>query len=103
MMQGDSYSLAVEILKADKTVLTPEEVSDVEISVGPLHKTYKKKQVVFDSENEKWKVLLTQKETFGFLPARVKLQLRVAWSNGDVEGCSLGTILIEESISKEVL
>lgn len=103
MMQGDAYSLEIEILNGEQDAVTPEDVVDVEITIGSLSKTYASDEVSYDEEREKWLFPLTQEETFKFYPARVKAQARVVWKNGDVEGASLGTINVLESISKEVL
>ena len=46
---------------------------------------------------------LTQKETFGCMPASPKAQVRIKWANGVIEGKPLYGIRIDESISKEVL
>ena len=103
MMQGDSYSLKVEILNSDKSVVTPADVTDVEITVGSLRKTYANNEVTYNEGLERWLFPLTQEETFRFTPAKVKAQVRVGWTDGTVEGASLGTINVLESISKEVL
>lgn len=103
MMQGDSYSLEVDIRNGDKKVVTPDDVSDVEICVGSLRKTYKSEEVTFDEDVQKWKFPLTQEETFKMLPAKVKAQVRVLWTSGEIEGADLGEIRVKESISKEVL
>lgn len=103
MMQGDSYSLAVEILKADGTLLTDADVSNVEITIGHLRKTMEEGSVVFSSGDGVWKFPLSQEETFRYLPSRVRGQVRVFWKNGEVEGIKLDDIIVLESISKEVL
>ena len=103
MMQGDAYNLKIEILNEDQDVVTPEAVSDVEITIGSLRKTYASEEVTYDEGLERWLFPLTQEETFRFTPARVKAQVRVVWNNGNVEGVSLGTVNVLESISKEVL
>lgn len=103
MMQGDSYGLSIEILKADGSAVTLKDVSDVEITIGHLRKTYKNGEVTFDSDSGKWVFPLTQEETFKFPVMRVKGQVRVAWAGGGVEGASLGYVNINESYSKEVL
>lgn len=100
MMQGDAYSIEIRILSGDGTDVTAEDVRDVEITIGPLRKTYRDGDVRFDGV---WKFPVTQEETFGLLPARARAQVRVEWPSGDVEGVSLGEISVRESISKEVL
>ena len=103
MMQGDSYILPIEILNADGSVVTADSVIDVEITIGFLRKTYKSATVSFDASLGKWLFPITQEESFQFPASRVKAQVRVRWKSGGVEGASLGTINVAESLSKEVL
>lgn len=101
MMQGDSYSLDIEILTADGTVVTDADVSNVEITIGHLRKTYADGVVRYS--DGAWKFPVTQEETFQYLPSRVRGQVRVVWKNGEVEGITLDGIRVKESISREVL
>ncbi len=101
MMQGDSYGLAIEIKNAADKVVTPDDVTDVEITIGYLRKTYKDGEVIF--KDGMWIFPLTQEETFKFPSMRVKGQVRVMFKTGFVEGASLGYVCVDESISKEVL
>lgn len=103
MMQGDSYSLSIEILRADGSHVTDADVSDVEITIGHLRKSYAEGTVTYHSAGGLWMFPLSQEETFRYLPSRVKGQVRVVWNNGDVEGISLDDIYVQESISREVL
>lgn len=103
MMQGDSYSLAIEILNAYGTPVTDADVSNVEITIGNLRKSMKDGTVVYSSGDGVWKFPLSQEETFRYLPSRVKGQVRLVWKNGEVEGIKLDDILVGESISREVL
>ena len=103
MLQGDSYGLPIEILRSDNTVVTAADVSDVEITIGFLTKTYKSGKVTYNEDTEKWVFPLTQQETFKLPAVRVKAQLRIKWPNGAVEGVDLDGINVHESISKEVL
>ena len=102
-MQGDSYSLAIEILNAYGTPVTDADVSNVEITIGNLRKSMKDGTVVYSSGDGVWKFPLSQEETFRYLPSRVKGQVRLVWKNGEVEGIKLDDILVGESISREVL
>lgn len=103
MMQGDSYGLPIEILRSDNTVVTAADVSDVEITIGFLTKTYKAGEVTYDADTAKWVFPLSQEETLKFPAIRIKAQVRVKWPNGAVEGVLLDGINVHESISKEVL
>ena len=101
MMQGDSYGLKIEILNADGVAVTPDDISDVEITVGFIRKTYAKGEIIYS--DGLWIIPLTQEETFKLPATRVKAQVRVVWNNGLVEGASLDEIRVHESLSKEVL
>ena len=101
MMQGDSYGLKIVILKRDGTSLTEDDVSDVEITIGPLSK--KLSEGMIAHENGVWIFPLIQEETFKFPASRVKAQARIVWPSGDVEGVRLGDIRVDESLSREVL
>ena len=101
MMQGDSYSLGINILNNAGQPVTPNDINDVEITIGNLRKTYLNAQVTYS--DGVWLFPLSQQETFRYWPASVKAQVRVAWKNGVVEGKPLYGIRINESISKEVL
>lgn len=101
MMQGDAYLLAINILNNAGMPVTPADVADVEITIGHLKKKYSAAELSFN--NGLWMFPLTQKETFGCMPAAPKAQVRIKWANGVIEGKPLYGIRIDESISKEVL
>lgn len=101
MMQGDAYKLGIQILNNAGNPITPADVNDIEITIGNLSKTYKKSQLVFDSGL--WLFPLSQDETFHYIPAAAKAQVRVLWANGVLEGKPVYGIRIDESTSKEVL
>ena len=101
MMQGDSYSIAIEVLKADDSLVTDADVSNIEITIGNLCKTIED-GVAYDSGSGAWKFPMSQEESFQ-MPRRVKGQVRLVWTSGEVEGVSLGNISVDESISREVL
>ena len=101
MMQGDAYMLGISILNNAGMPVTPADITDVEITIGDLKKKYSDAGISFN--NGVWMFPLSQKETFGCMPAAPKAQVRVKWANGIVEGKQLYGIRIHESISKEVL
>ena len=101
MMQGDSYFLGIKILNNAGSPVTPEDIRDVEITIGHLRKTYLNAELIYS--DGRWLFPVEQEETFRFSPSAVKAQVRVAWPNGVVEGKPLYGIRIGESISKEVL
>lgn len=101
MMQGDSYSLGIRILNNAGNQVTPDDIKDVEITIGHLRKTYLNAEVTY--QEGMWLFPLSQQETFRYWPSSVKAQVRVVWANGIVEGKPLYGVRINESISKEVL
>lgn len=103
MMQGDSYMLGIQILNNAGNPVTLDDVSDVEITIGHLKKSYRKLELLYDEGMHLWMFPLTQQETLGYWPSTPKAQVRVFWANGIVEGKPIYGIHIDESISKEVL
>lgn len=103
MMQGDSYMLGIEILNNAGNPVTVDDVTDIEITIGHLIKSYRKLELLYDESMHLWLFPLSQQETFGYWPSQVKAQVRVFWANGIIEGKPIYGIRIDESISKEVL
>lgn len=101
MMQGDSYSLGIVILNNAGSPVIPDDVIDVEITIGHMRKTLGNAEITFS--DGVWFFPISQKESFGMWPSAVKAQVRVAWYNGVVEGQPIYGIRNEESLSKEVL
>lgn len=101
MMQGDSYNLGIEILNNAGNPVTPDDINNVEITIGHLRKTYMNAEVTY--HEGVWMFPLSQQETLSYWPSAVKAQVRVLWKNGVVEGRPLYGIRINESYSKEVL
>lgn len=101
MMQGDSYSLAVKIVNNAGSVVTPEDVTDVEITIGRVSKCLSRGQIQY--ENSLWLYPFSQDESQAILPGTVPAQVRVAWKNGAVEGTRIDGVRMHESLSKEVL
>lgn len=101
MMQGDSYSLGIVILNNAGSPVIPDDVRDVEITIGHMKKTYRNAEITFS--DGVWFFPISQRDTFDMWPSAVKAQVRVAWADGVVEGKPIYGIRNEESLSKEVL
>lgn len=101
MMQGDAYLLGINILNNAGLPVTPVDIDDVEITIGHIKKKYS--DAALSYRDGLWLFPLSQKETFGFMPAAPKAQVRIKWANGVIEGKPLYGIRIDESISKEDL
>jgi len=101
MMQGDACNLGISILNNGGHPLRPGDVQDVEITIGPMRKTYRRGELSF--AGDVWLFPVSQRESFGCSPGPLRAQVRVVWPSGVVEGCTLYGVAAEESISKEVL
>lgn len=101
MMQGDSYNLGFTVTNNAGSIVTPDDVIDIEITIGHLCKTFSSGKVTYSGG--RWFFPLSQAETFSFWPKAPKAQIRVKWNNGVVEGKEVYGVRIHESISKEVL
>lgn len=105
-MQGDSYGIEIDIFDNIGNIVTPDDISDVEITIGRIRKTYREGSLFYVDGGDgspKWIFPLSQKETFRFPASRVNVQARIAWPNGEVEGLHSGHIVVHESSSREVL
>ena len=101
MMQGDACYLGIQLYNNAGNPITPEDIREVEITMGPLRKTYGADQLRF--ENGLWLVPLSQQETFALPGGQLRAQVRLCWTNGVVEGAALPGISLAESISREVI
>lgn len=101
MMQGDRYNLRIKIVNNAASDVTPDDVSDVEITVGLVSKKLSDKMIRF--KDGYWLYPMEQMESSDLLPGPVKAQVRVRWKDGSVEGTQLKGIRVQEGLSKEVL
>lgn len=99
MMQGDSFRQPIKLTRADNTEITADELSFIEVFIGNIRKT--SPEITF--ENGMFYVPLSQKETFR-LKGTVELQARIRFNGSeDVIGIKLGSLDVENSISKVVI
>lgn len=108
MMQGDSYAVFVELrLKETAEAISPDMVSEVEITVGQsLRKLYSSGEVQYDHDLNQWYFVPEQKETLAMEPDSYEVQVRPKFANGEhsaVRGISVGTIVILDANSEEVI
>lgn len=101
MMQGDKYSIEIEILDKDGNRVTNNSVRDVEITIGRMTKSFAKGEVEY--ANGLWLFPFGQEESFGLYPARTSAQVRVKWLGGEIEGATMDNIVVKESASKNIL
>ena len=101
MMQGDEGSLGFSIVNNAGQSVTPADIRDLEITIGPLEKAWSRAQLTF--HEGKWMFPITQAESFGLWPGSLKAQVRICWLSGVVEGKPIRGFSLGESMSKEVL
>lgn len=101
MMRGDSYEIAITLTDEENQPIAPADVSEVEISLGDIIKTYSSGDVIYD--DGKWLFPVTQSETLSAVAAVSTLQVRVKYLHGDVVGARAGNVYIVPSSSNEVL
>lgn len=104
MMQGDAYRVPFILsmtIDGTRTLLTPDNVEDVEILIGTLRATYSEGELKFD--DGKWCFPLTQQKTFSLGSFAQFAQVRVKFITGDVVGAIVPKMLMNNSISKAVL
>lgn len=104
IMQGDAYYVPIDI-EQDGVTLTPEMISDIEISVGSIiRKTYSGGDVQYS--DGQWYFRLSQTDTLDLESGVHYVQTRVKYLNrpeADVFGIVAGAVSVIESNSKEVL
>lgn len=104
MMQGDKYSLAIELkYLSNGAFVTDAGVEDIEITIGPMRRTLSGGDLQYVPSLKKWLFPVSQEQTMGLWPKRYKAQARIVWPGGEIEGVKLGLVRVDESISKEVL
>jgi len=101
MMQGDAYSIPV-VLRQGATVIVPDMVKAVEITLGNLTRCYPG-DVTWNEEAKQYEFPLTQEQTLKFPAGEQPLQVRVKFLNDEVVGAQGGSVDVKKSISKGVL
>lgn len=103
IMQGDAFDILVTLTDETGTdVITPDNASDVEITLGRFIKTYLGGGVSYDTENDAWVFPVSQLESFSMCGV-VTMQARVKFSANEVSGVNVAKISILPSCSREVL
>ena len=106
MMQGDSRAVFFT-LEQSGAELTPNKVSEVEITIGTnMRKLYSTGEVKWDKARRQWYIFPTQEETLALKPDGYEVQARFKYPNGEfspVKGLTLGRIVITSAQSKDVI
>ena len=102
IMQGDQYSIPIEISLANGAA-KPSDFADVEIIIAGIRKTMSKGEIGYDVDEAVFLFPIEQKETFMLNKRNITAQARVKLHNGDVVGRDLGDIEFIESSSRTVI
>lgn len=106
IMRGDATSIPVDP-KYNGQILTPDMIADMELSIEKsISKLYSAGEVWFDKVAMRWYFRLTQEETFSMRPAKYRVIARVKFpgaENFDVNGFSVGDIIVQQTFSERVL
>ena len=99
--QGDQYGIPITI-KINGELATPDMFSNVEIVIGNIRKDMES-GVTYSEAEKAWIFPVTQQETIRHASKSQDGQVRVKFPSGDVYCASLGTVVINASLSKVVL
>lgn len=102
IMQGDEYPLNITLLSLDGQAITPNNVTSVEFMVGDIRKTWPE-TATFDDATLKFKIPLTQKNTFALRKGYINVQARAVFQDGSVVGGESEPGAIMFSRSRSVL
>ena len=106
MMQGDSYSIYLD-LKIDGKAVVPNMISEIEITVGDaFRKLYSSGEVNYDFGSKQWYFTPTQEETLSMKPNSYEVQVRIKFQNGinsSVKGASIGRLTVIDAQSEAVI
>ena len=103
IMQGDAYSIPIEILTSDGIPASNVNFKDVEITLGHITKRLSNNEVFYNPNEKIFEFPLTQKETFSLYESKYDIQVRVKVSENQVIGFEIKEIAIIKSKSKAVL
>lgn len=99
--QGDAFNIPIT-LNMDNIALSPEVLSELEITLSTITKKLSKNSILFDGE---FIFPLTQQETFRLAPGKYYMQARIKLTESEeVFGLQLEPeIIVLSSVSKEVI
>lgn len=91
MKKGNQFFLELEIENEDGSALDIRSVEKVQFNIDNITKMYSVDSSEVTYEEGKFKIWLTEEETFAF-KTRVKIEARVLYTNGTI----LGTFVEQE-------
>lgn len=104
MRKGNQGYIKFDITDKNGYEVTPDNVEIIKFYIGNLNKTFNKEseEVVFDEKEGQYLIYLTQEETNKFSPL-IPIQIRIKYTNGDIEASEIYNRRVEELLEYEVL
>ena len=104
MKQGNQFWYGIKLKDANKEYINPSVVSKIIFNFDDSTKEYNEtsKDVVFDEQNNLFKIYLTQEETQK-MKDKVKIDVRVKFKNEEILGTHVREEYIFDSLNKEVI
>ena len=101
MKQGNQFYLDVQIYDENDSLLDIDLVSKVQFNIGILTKTYDgvSEEVVYDKENNTFKVWIYEEESFEF-DTNTKMDARILFNNDSIEGTFIEPMYVYNSLNK---
>ena len=104
MKQGNQFWYGIKLKDKNKEYLNPSIVSKIIFNFDDLQKEYNEdsQNVIFDEENNLFKIYLTQEETQQ-MQGKVKIDVRVKFKNDEILGTIIREVYILDSLNEEVI
>lgn len=103
--QGDQNVIGVKLKDDTEAVITPEDVSEVIITLGNLSRrtTDDEDPVTYDSEREAWLFSVKQEDTLAMTMGIHRLSARVEFDDGTIGNANVAVVFILPSGNTEVM
>ena len=104
MKQGNQFWYGIKLKGKNKEYLNPSIIEKIIFNFDDLQKEYSEtsQNVVFDEENNVFKIYLTQEETQK-MQNKVKIDVRVKFKNNEILGTIVTERYIFDSLNQEVI
>ena len=104
MKQGNQFWYGIKLKDKNKEYLNPSIIEKIIFNFDDLQKEYNEtsQNVVFDEENNVFKIYLTQEETQQ-MQDKVKIDVRVKFKNDEILGTIVTERYIFDSLNQEVI
>ena len=102
LLQGNTYYLPIKITRPNGDIVSDNIVNKIVVTLGELEKSSERDEIIYDSSNQTWRVILTEEDSFK-LKGNVKWQARLLFSDGTVDGTIPDVCYVYKSINFTLL